>query len=773
MAFIIACAFPVLSQQQQPDTSKPVAKDVSSYITTDSLLKKVEQLHGTLNRITNVASRSFDTRTIEGKLPEIQNNIQLINESVISDPSALNSRNMQLFQVLLSDMQTQLTEWRNSLFDYNKELIAMHAEMQHFREDSNFLKQVRSDTLFRNLYKTELTSLRDKWKQASATMNNNLAKINELQATVSNNYFQAMELQQAIRKQLMRNSRGAFGQEYSYLWQFKNDSTATVSRDAKKKSFIAQRTILRYYFQKIQDKWVWLGLIGLLLFAWILKNFITVRKFGQQALLKEENITHISMIPVLSTLVLILNMAPFFDMNPPVVYIQMLQFFLMIILTVKLWRTWSRASFFYWIIILVLYFFFGFSNVVTNPTITFRCWLLIINIASIAFGIYLFQNLSMLLTLRRFGKTVTVIYIILNVLAALCNITGRVSIAKAMGSAAIFSITQLIGMSVFIQIIIESFHLQMIASRLTGGKTAIFNYEKIQKGLTRLLSTAAVVCWFIILTANLNIYPIIYSIINRLLNSPHVVGNISFTASHILLFFVILYVSNLLQKYIGYFLGETDEDFVGQVSKKKSKLAIIRLLLLLGGFLLAVAASGLAVDKITVVLGALGVGIGLGLQTIVNNLVSGIILIFERPFQIGDSIEIANKKGKVKDLGIRSSRIVTEDGAEIIIPNGDLLSGSVTNWTLSNDHIRAILSFKIQPVASMEEAKNFIMAVLNESEYVMQRLPKEILLESINDNNAELKVLFWISNINSQQLAKSLILSDIYSTLKSNGITLL
>ncbi len=89
---------------------------------------------------------------------------------------------------------------------------------------------------------------------------------------------------------------------------------------------------------------------------------------------------------------------------------------------------------------------------------------------------------------------------------------------------------------------------------------------------------------------------------------------------------------------------------------------MLRLILIILGFMLAIAASGLPVDKITIVLGALGVGIGLGLQTIVNNLVSGIILIFEQPFGIGDYIELNGKKGVVRDIGIRSSGLVTAEG---------------------------------------------------------------------------------------------------------------
>ena len=84
-------------------------------------------------------------------------------------------------------------------------------------------------------------------------------------------------------------------------------------------------------------------------------------------------------------------------------------------------------------------------------------------------------------------------------------------------------------------------------------------------------------------------------------------------------------------------------------------------------------------DKITIVLGALSVGIGFGLQTIINNLVSGIILAFEKPIQIGDEIQVGLLSGTVKEVGIRASKTQAYDGSEIILPNGDLLSQSLIN----------------------------------------------------------------------------------------------
>jgi small-conductance mechanosensitive channel len=89
-------------------------------------------------------------------------------------------------------------------------------------------------------------------------------------------------------------------------------------------------------------------------------------------------------------------------------------------------------------------------------------------------------------------------------------------------------------------------------------------------------------------------------------------------------------------------------------------------------------------SRFTLLAGAFGVGLGFGLQNVVNNFVSGLILIFERPIQVEDVVEVGGIQGRVKRIGIRASTVRTWSGAEVIVPNGDLISQQVTNWTLSD-----------------------------------------------------------------------------------------
>jgi small-conductance mechanosensitive channel len=98
---------------------------------------------------------------------------------------------------------------------------------------------------------------------------------------------------------------------------------------------------------------------------------------------------------------------------------------------------------------------------------------------------------------------------------------------------------------------------------------------------------------------------------------------------------------------------------------------------------IALTGAGLDLNKFTVLTGTLGVGLGFGLQNIVNNFVSGLILLFERPIHLGDTVDVGGLTGTVRRIGARASTIVTFQGAEVIVPNSSLISNQVINWTLS------------------------------------------------------------------------------------------
>jgi potassium efflux system protein len=171
----------------------------------------------------------------------------------------------------------------------------------------------------------------------------------------------------------------------------------------------------------------------------------------------------------------------------------------------------------------------------------------------------------------------------------------------------------------------------------------------------------------------------------NVLSSTLTVGSINLSLGPVLAFILTMWASFLLSRFLRFLL---EEDFYQYFRLERGLTNAISTMLhyaiLLIGFFVAVAALGFDLTKITILAGALSVGIGFGLQNIINNFVSGIILLFERPIKVGDTIQLDDAVGVVEHIGIRATIVRTADGSEIIVPNGSLISSRVTNWTFSD-----------------------------------------------------------------------------------------
>ncbi|MGB5454706.1 MAG: mechanosensitive ion channel domain-containing protein [Gammaproteobacteria bacterium] len=146
--------------------------------------------------------------------------------------------------------------------------------------------------------------------------------------------------------------------------------------------------------------------------------------------------------------------------------------------------------------------------------------------------------------------------------------------------------------------------------------------------------------------------------------------------------------------------------------------------------LVALSVAGFDFSNIAIIFGALSVGIGFGLQNIVNNFVSGLILLFERPIRKGDWIQVGTTEGYVKDIRIRSTRIITFDRSDVIVPNSELISNQVTNYMLDDIRGRAIVNVGVAYGSDTEKVRNIMTQVAEENDLVVKdgTSPKPLVL---------------------------------------------
>jgi small-conductance mechanosensitive channel len=188
------------------------------------------------------------------------------------------------------------------------------------------------------------------------------------------------------------------------------------------------------------------------------------------------------------------------------------------------------------------------------------------------------------------------------------------------------------------------------------------------------------------------------------------------------------------------------------------------------GFSWAVLASGMEVSRFGFLVGTLGVGIGFGLQNVVNNFVSGLILLYERPVQAGDIVEVGAVSGEVTRIGVRSSTVRTFAGAEVIVPNATFISAEVTNWTLSDRQRRIELPVGVAYGTPPQQAIDLLLGVVREHEGVLAAPAPTALFIRFGDSSLEFALRFWTADFERWQSLASEVLLDVHAALARAGI---
>jgi potassium efflux system protein len=173
------------------------------------------------------------------------------------------------------------------------------------------------------------------------------------------------------------------------------------------------------------------------------------------------------------------------------------------------------------------------------------------------------------------------------------------------------------------------------------------------------------------------------------------------------------------------------------------------------GFLLALLALGFEFTKLTIILSALGIGIGFGLQSIVNNLVSGLILLFERPVRVGDFIELGEKWAEIKKIGLRATTVQTFDQADVIIPNADLVANQVVNWTLSNRRVRLIVPVGVAYGSDVSLVMETLMASAKENSKIAVSPAPQVLFLNFGESALEFELRVWVLDADNRLVVSS------------------
>ena len=404
-----------------------------------------------------------------------------------------------------------------------------------------------------------------------------------------------------------------------------------------------------------------------------------------------------------------------------------------------------------------------------------RLWLLLLTLLSAAALIWLVRTLQD--RLQEESRWLNIVHragqfgIGVLVLAFAANLVGNVSLARFLTEGTLLPI--------YVAVMIGAAALVLngvivIALRTdTAQKLAMVRNHSplIRRHLSRLVRVAALVTWALISLRFFSMLGPLVSLLQTLLGASIRVGTIAISLGDIVGFGVVVWLSFVVSRFIRFVL---DEDVLPRMPLPRGVPAAVskavNYVILLVGFFLAIGAAGIDLSRFVVLGGALGVGVGFGLQSVVNNFVSGLILLFERPIQVGDRVQVGDLTGDVRHIGIRATVVRTREGSEVIVPNANLVSNEVINWTLSDPRRRIDVPVGVAYGTDPERVIDLLVRAAREHSDVLEQPAPTVLFLGFGESSLDFSLHAWTAQSTNYPRVRSEVTLAVNAVLVEAGI---
>jgi small-conductance mechanosensitive channel len=722
------------------------------------------------NEIMLELEEKLDTSRFAEEIPMMEGYIASIRERAKNPNSKFNFRYVAALLRVLKSTEENNAELDRIVQVRLDRLQYLDSLLGAIKADDFFTYKIR-DTLLLPTYSSEIENLKANIHQLDSTIYRQELQAARYQSKLSSITIGIMELLRYVEINRTILEKNLLKKEINFIWESYEiaspKSIFNITLDSLKINYLFLLRQLRLdLFTTVLA--VLILAVSFLMIKQTLKKIKEDKEYGKVIL---DRIKFLSERTFSSVMVALLPLVLFMFDTGSVALLTFFMYLLVFFSTILIHKAFPTNVFVKWLIVVAVFLFFSVSNLYWEIAYQERIYFQIGNLTVL---ILLWQipkkfkseDPNEVFFLKRL-RTLTMVFLILGIVA---NIFGRFSLAKILSVAGVVGFVHAITLYFFVKVIMEIIYAIVENKRDADAFTTYIDYKAIQSRIRGFFMFLALFFWVIIFLHNLALSDYVYDTVSGFLSQERKLGATSFTFSSILLFGFLIYASYILANNIAYFASLKDQKYSGNRTKRLgSSILLIRLSVLIVGFIIAATAAEIPLDKVTIVLGALSVGIGFGLQTIINNLVSGVILAFERPIQIGDDIEVGQNSGQVKEVGIRASKILSYDGAEVVIPNGDLLSQSLINWTLSDKRRRIELIIGVAYDADMTKVKSLIEEVLKRDRILKTPVPR-VLMQTFNESSVDFRVLFWIESMDLMLEMRNEVMNAIFEAFKENGI---
>lgn len=250
------------------------------------------------------------------------------------------------------------------------------------------------------------------------------------------------------------------------------------------------------------------------------------------------------------------------------------------------------------------------------------------------------------------------------------------------------------------------------------------------------------------------------------------IGSSDFTIKTLFFFFLsiflLFYLTAKLSKVL---MRRVFPRYNMNVGVSQSIATIVRYIIIIIGLYTIFQSLGIDLSALGILVGALGVGIGFGLQNITNNFISGIIILFERPVKVGDRIQIEELTGNIVDISARATTIITNDNIAVIVPNSDFINSRVINWSHNNEQVRVNLSLGVSYNEDPIRIRDILLNLIRDQEGVLLVPEPYVRFDGFGDSSLDFTLQFWTSDfIKKPLILKSEIYYHIFKKFKEEQI---
>jgi len=745
----------ILNEKEIKDTTVP------------NMVNKVETYSFSLNRAENFFEKKLDTAGMLKSLSGMERGLNYFHNKLERNDNPLNLRNLNTASVLLGESRETMSDWQKSLDFYIDQLNGIHQRIRTVKHDSSLL----NDSLNQILH-GEMRSVYERSLSLDSVYHNAAIKINTLRNRVSINFLLVKDLETTIIDRQQAISEAMWKQEESPFLAFCSTDYDVSVWDIIQDSLGRSLRVIKIFMATTWDIRTINIIIWILLLIWFLITLRVVRKKpDNEPILR--NLTFLKKSAILSSLLLLFTYGSFAYASAPAAYVHLNECIRLILLSILLTFYLTRTGKIILSCIALTWVTFAVDDLLLDSAYGERWGLMIGGI--LLFGVCIWMLLKKTVVFKnledsRARKWVLFITLIQISVSIVCNLSGRVTLSKLLAFSAIDSLVLAVTLKICCSILVDAVYTQ--SEVFHNRFFAFLNFVDLKNKLRSVLWIVAIFVWILSILKNLTVYDRFSGVMMYFINKPRTIGSINFSYASGLLFILIIWISSVLSQFVNFFFDESHNTGPQKKTKLGSIALIVRISIWTAGFLIAVAAAGIPLDKISILIGALGVGIGFGLQNLVNNLVSGIIIAFERPIQIGDTIEISGKTGTVQEIGVRSSQISNGEGANIIVPNGDLLSQQLINWTMHNRNKRIKISLSVPYQSDFRKARDLVLEELNKNQKIMRDPKPAVTVDTFANNAVNFEVKFWVPDMSEVGTIRNELMLDIISTFAKNNITI-